>query len=36
MHALIYDIANDKQRKDFEEFLELTTSFEIPGVRVPG
>ncbi len=32
MHALIYDIMNDKQRKDFEEFLETDFSFEVPGV----
>lgn len=30
VHALIYDIMNDKQRKDFEEFLETDFSFEIP------
>lgn len=32
VHALIYDIMNDKQRKDFEEFLETDFSFEIPGL----
>jgi twitching motility protein PilT len=32
VHALIYEIMNDKQRKDFEEFLECDFSFEIPGV----
>lgn len=32
VHGLIYDIMNDKQRKDFEEFLETDFSFEIPGV----
>ena len=32
VHALIYDIMNDKQRKDFEEFLETDFSFEEPGV----
>ena len=32
VHALIYDIMNDKQRKDFEEFLETDFSFEIKGV----
>jgi twitching motility protein PilT len=32
VHALIYDIMNDKQRKDFEEFLETDFSFEVPGV----
>ena len=32
VHALIYEIMNDKQRKDFEEFLETDFSFEVPGV----
>jgi len=32
VRALIYDIMNDKQRKDYEEFLETDFSFEIPGV----
>ncbi|MGB1272001.1 MAG: type IV pilus twitching motility protein PilT [Endozoicomonas sp.] len=32
IHGLIYDIMNDKQRKDFEEHLETDFSFEIPGV----
>ncbi|QLC72807.1 type IV pilus twitching motility protein PilT [Pseudomonas sp. LPB0260] len=32
VHALMYDIMNDKQRKDFEEFLETDFSFEVPGV----
>jgi twitching motility protein PilT len=32
VHALVYDIMNDKQRKDYEEFLEHDFSFEIPGV----
>ena len=30
VHALIYDIMNDRQRKDYEEFLEVDFSFEIP------
>ena len=30
VHGLIYDIMNDKQRKDFEEKLETDFSFEIP------
>jgi twitching motility protein PilT len=30
VHAMIYDIMNDKQRKSFEEFLETDFSFEIP------
>jgi twitching motility protein PilT len=32
VHSLVYDIMNDKQRKDFEEFLENDFSFEIPGL----
>lgn len=32
VHALIYDIMNDKQRKDYEEFLETDFSFELPGI----
>ena len=32
IHGLIYDIMNDKQRKDFEEHLETDFSFEVPGV----
>lgn len=32
VHALIYDIMDDKQRKDYEEFLEVDFSFEIPGL----
>ena len=30
VHALIYDIMNDKQRKVYDEFLECDFSFEIP------
>ncbi|MCH8896389.1 MAG: PilT/PilU family type 4a pilus ATPase, partial [Proteobacteria bacterium] len=30
VHAMMYDIMNDKQRKDFEEFFETDFSFEIP------
>lgn len=30
VHGLIYDIMNDKQRADFEEFFETDFSFEIP------
>lgn len=30
VHSMIYDIMNDRQRKDFEEFLETDFSFEIP------
>ena len=29
VHSMVYDIMNDKQRKDFEEFLETDFSFEI-------
>ena len=32
VHGLIYEIMNDKQRKDYEEFLETDFSFEVPGV----
>lgn len=32
VHSLIYDIMNDKQRKDFEEFLETDFSFDLPGL----
>jgi len=32
VHSLIYDIMNDKQRKDYEEFLETDFSFEIPNL----
>ena len=31
IHSLIYDIMSDKQRRDYEEFLEVDFSFEIPG-----
>ena len=30
VHGLIYDIMNDKQRKDYDEFLECDFSFEVP------
>jgi twitching motility protein PilT len=30
VHSMIYDIMNDKQRKDYEEFFETDFSFEIP------
>ncbi len=32
VHGLIYDIMNDKQRKDYEEFMETDFSFEIPSL----
>ena len=30
VQAMVYDIMNDKQRKDFEEKMETDFSFEIP------
>ena len=32
VHSMVYDIMNDKQRKDFEEFYETDFSFEIPSL----
>lgn len=32
VHGLVYEIMNDKQRRDYEEFLETDFSFEVPGV----
>ncbi len=32
VHDMIYDIMSDKQRKDYEEYLETDFSFEIPGL----
>jgi len=32
VHSLIYDIMDDKQRKDYEENLECDFSFEVPGM----
>ena len=32
VHALVYDIMNDKQRKDYDEFLECDFSFEVPNL----
>ncbi len=32
VHGMLYDIMNDRQRKDFEEFYETDFSFEIPGL----
>ncbi|GKW49350.1 type IV pilus twitching motility protein PilT [Halomonas sp. NCCP-2165] len=32
VRKLIYDILNDRQRRDFEEHLETDFSFEVPGV----
>ncbi len=32
VHEMLYDIMNDRQRKDYDEYLETDFSFEIPGV----
>ena len=32
VHSLVYDIMNDKQRKEYEETLETDFSFEVPGL----
>jgi len=32
VHAMVYDIMNDKQRKEYEDRLETDFSFEIPGL----
>ena len=32
VHSLIYEIMNDKQRRDYEEYLETDFSFDVPGV----
>ncbi len=32
VHSLIYEIMNDKQRRDYEEFLETDFSFDVPSV----
>ena len=32
VHAMVYDIMNDAQRKHYEEFLEVDFSFEIEGL----
>ena len=32
VHGMVYDIMNDKQRRDYEEFLETDFSFELPGI----
>ena len=32
VHEMIYDIMNDRQRRDFEEHLEADFSFDVPGV----
>ena len=32
VQGLIYDIMNDKQRRDYEDLLETDFSFEVPGI----
>ena len=32
VHNMVYDIMNDKQQKNFEEFLETDFSFELPNI----
>lgn len=32
VHALIYEIMTDRQRRDYEEFMETDFSFEVPGL----
>jgi twitching motility protein PilT len=32
VHNMVYDIMTDKQQKDYEEFLEVDFSFELPNV----
>ena len=32
VHRLIYEIMNDKQRRDYEEYLETDFSFELPNI----
>lgn len=32
VHAMVYDVMNDAQRKQFEEALECDFSFEVPGL----
>ncbi|WP_372724273.1 type IV pilus twitching motility protein PilT, partial [Immundisolibacter sp.] len=32
VHDMVYDIMSDRQRKEYEEFLETDFSFEIPGL----
>ena len=32
VHRLVYDIMNDRQRKEFEDDLEVDFSFELPGL----
>ena len=32
VHGLIYDIMTDRQRRDYEQFMETDFSFELPGI----
>ena len=32
VHTMIYDVMNDRQRRDYEEMLETDFSFEVPGL----
>ena len=32
VHGLIYDVMTDRQRRDFEQFMETDFSFELPGI----
>ena len=32
VHAMVYDIMNDRQRRDFEEHLQVDFSFDIPSI----
>ena len=32
VHGLVYEIMTDKQRKDYEQFMETDFSFEVPGL----
>lgn len=32
VHSLVYEIMTDKQRKDYEQFMETDFSFEVPGL----
>ena len=32
VHGMVYDIMNDTQRKNYEEFMEIDFSFEIDGL----
>ena len=32
VHGLIYDVMTDRQRRDYEQFMETDFSFELPGI----